>query len=392
MPRPWRAQSATVRLSVSPAKTHHRVFLAVSAGLEPWLARELDELGLPGTVVSGGIELRASTEQLWRLHHECRLAESIRVRLRSFRARHFGELIAGLNRLPWHAYLVPGRALNVRVTCHRSRLWHSEAVAERTRLVLNRHLGHPLAPRTQSNSTDAQTVFVRVAGDIVQPSIDASGDRLHRRGHRTNVGQAPLRETLAAALVRMLAATNGGSMLTLWDPFCGSGCVAIEWVEHRLGWSAGRNRTFAFEHWPIHDATSYISWVRSRVPPVVPGVHAYGSDIDDEVLVAARANAARSVVEPYCSWMCGDFESFADILPHRTAVVTNPPYGIRSGTSNSYSHLLDRFEALLARRADLRPVIALLPEPLWPWQSRLAWQTVARFRNGGLRVQVLQLS
>lgn len=376
---------------MSPATTHHRVFLAVSAGLEPWLARELNELGLRGAIKLGGIESRATTEELWRLHHECRLAEGIRVRLRSFRARHFDELIAGLNRLPWHAYLSKGRAINVRVTCHRSRLWHSEAVAERTRSVLNRRLGDSLASNAQSTGNDVQTVFVRITGDIVQPSVNASGDQLHRRGHRTHVGNAPLRETLAAALVRMLASAPGDATRPIWDPFCGSGCVAIEWVEHRLGWSAGRNRTFAFEDWPIHDRLSYASWVTSRVPSVAPAVHAYGSDIDETALSAARANAARSMVGPYCTWLCGDFESFVDAVPRGTPIVTNPPYGIRSGNENSYLRLLERFEAVLARRVNMRPVIALLPEPPRPWQPRLGWQTVASFRNGGLRVQALQL-
>jgi putative N6-adenine-specific DNA methylase len=363
----------------------------VSPGLEPWLASELDELELPGAIKPGGIELRTSLEQLWRLHHECRLAESIRVRLRPFQARHFSDLIAGLNRLPWHAYLTSTQAVDVRVTCHRSRLWHSEAVAERTRFVLGQHLGLQPSSIRPSNGAESQTVFVRIAGDIVQPSIDASGDRLHRRGHRTHIGVAPLRETLAAALVRMLGSAPNGPMFSLWDPFCGSGCIAIEWVERQLGWSCGRDRAFAFERWPTHDANRYIRWLNSRVLPAAPVVRAYGSDIEEGVLVSAQSNAVRSMVEPYCTWMCGDFESFVDALPRGTAIVTNPPYGIRLGNLDNYSHLLGRFEALLAIRTDLRPVVVLLPNPLRPWRPRLDWQVVAKFRNGGLHVQVLRL-
>ena len=373
-------------------ETQHRVFLAVSPGLETWLASELNDLGLPGTIVPGGLELRTSLEQLWRLHQECRLAESIRVRLRPFRARHFGELVSGLSRLPWHAYLVSAQALEVRVACHRSRLWHSGAVAERTRLVLERHLGRRASPHRPSKGAGSQTVFVRIAGDVVQPSIDASGDRLYRRGHRTHVGVAPLRETLAAALVRMLGATQSESMPTLWDPFCGSGCIAIEWVEHRLGWPGGRDRAFAFEHWPIHDRDHYGCWLDNRVVQVTPAVRAYGSDIDDRVIGAARANAASSRVEPHCTWLCGDFESVVDTIPGGSAILTNPPYGIRSGPPNSYSRLLDRFESVLERRTDLRPAVMLLPEPWRPWQPKLAWHLLARFHNGGLPVQALRLS
>jgi len=372
---------------VSPAKTQHRLFVAVSPGLEPWLALELEEMGIRGSVVPGGIELRASAEKLWRLHHQCRLAESIRVRLRSFRARHFTDLSAGLTRLPWHAYLNPSLSLKVQVTCHRSRLWHSGAVAERTLAVINRRLGIS-EPETTGNQ---QTVFVRIAGDIVQVSIDASGELLHRRGHRTAIGAAPLRETLAAAMVRMLIRERKNSKRVLWDPFCGSGCLPIEWVEAQLGMDAGRSRSFAFEAWPIHDSASYAAWVQSRVPAANQVVRAYGSDADEAILAAAQANAARSTIDSHCTWLFGDFEAFADTIPPDAAILTNPPYGVRSGNLSSYSHILERFEVLLARRADLRPVVVLLPEPLQPWRPHLPWQCLAQFHNGGLRVQTLRL-
>ena len=376
---------------MASVETQHKLFLSVSSGLEPLLASELDELGLLPKIVAGGVELRASTEQLWLIHHDCRLAEGVRLRLRSFRATNFSALTSGLRRLPWHAYLTSGRPLNVRVTCHRSRLWHSDAVADRTRAELGRSLGLTDITNTPLGDQEVQTVFVRIAGDIVQPSVDATGDRLHRRGHRTHVGEAPLRETLAAALARMLGSTQGEAVTLLWDPFCGSGCVAIEWVERQLGYSAGRDRRFAFENWPIHDANAYRGWIEKRATPKVRAVRAYGSDIEEAVVVAARANAKRAQIEPYCSWLCGDFESLVDSIPHGTAVLTNPPYGVRSGNPYEYRRLLDRFESMLVSRADLRPVIALLPVPLKPWQPKLVWRVVAKFYNGGLRVQALRL-
>ncbi len=389
MPRPWLADYARLQGNVSLAKTQHRLFIAVSPGLEPWLALEMQGLGLKGSVVAGGIELRASTENLWRLHHQSRLAESIRVRLRSFRARHFADLTSGLARLPWHAYLSPTANPKVQVTCHRSRLWHSGAVAERTREVIDRRLG--IAAADSAETANPQTVFVRIAGDIVQASIDCSGELLHRRGHRTSVGEAPLRETLAAAMVRMLNQEHTGQEITLWDPFCGSGCMSIEWVEHQLGLDAGRHRRFAFEAWPIHDAASYLHWLQDREPGTRQRVRAYGSDIDESVLKAARANAGRSEVESHCVWLHGDFEAIADSVPLGAAILTNPPYGIRLGRSSSFVNVLERFEALLSRRVDLRPVIALLPESVRPWQPKLPWQCLAKFHNGGLRVQALRL-
>jgi putative N6-adenine-specific DNA methylase len=376
---------------VPNSSTHYRLFLPVSSGLEPWLCRELDDLGLSGTVVLGGVELRATTEQFWTIHRECRLAEGVRVRLRSFRARQFDALVAGLSRLPWHAYVTPEQSYDVRVTCHRSKLWHSEAVADRTRLALGRVLGARQHSPSQPGKADVQTVYIRITGDIVQPSIDASGERLHKRGNRTHVGQAPIRETLAAALVHMLGHEQQRAPNVLWDPFCGSGCIAIEWVERQLGLPAGRDRRFAFENWPIHDAQSYASWTAARATPNTSVIRAYGSDIDAAAVVDAQANCSRSKVEPWCTWRRGDFEAVVDSIPLGATIVTNPPYGIRCGNKQEYRRLLDRFESMLARRADVRPVIALLPVPLEPWQPSLDWRPLAKFFNGGLRVQALRL-
>ncbi len=373
------------------AETQHRLFLSVSAGLEPWLNLELAELGLTGKPVSGGVELRATTEQLWTIHTQCRLAEGVRVRLRSFRARQFDALVSGLGRLPWHAYLAPDRPLNIRVTCHRSRLWHSEAVAERTRIVLNRWLGPLQTTVTPPSGSEVQTIYVRIAGDIVQPSVDASGDRLHRRGHRTHVGDAPIRETLAAALVLMLGHTGPEKPQFFWDPFCGSGCVVIEWIERQLGISAGRDRRFAFENWPIHDRDRYAEWSANRATRRTQVVHARGSDIDAAMVAAARFNADHAAIGPNCTWLCGDFESCVDSIPLGSVVVTNPPYGIRSGNTVEYRQLLDRFESVLLRRFDLRPAIVLLPLPLRPFKPALDWRVLAKFYNGGLRVQALRL-
>ena len=362
----------------------------MSPGLEPWLANELRELGLEGKTSSGGVELRLSTEQLWQAHHETRLAEHIRVRLRSFQACHFSEFVKGIRRLPWHAYVDRNLDLDVRVACHRSRLWHSDAVAERTERTINEQLG--ISPSTTAGAGhDAQqTVYVRITGDRVQPSVDASGERLHRRGRRILTGRAPLRETLAAALIRILLRSTTGPVVSLWDPFCGSGGILLEWVESRLGIPAGRDRTFAFEHWPIHDAAQYAEWLSNRTPPRAEPALAFGSDIDRHALAAAQGNAEKLNHAGFV-WHAGDFESFADAIPPGTAIVTNPPYGVRSLDRAAYGRLLRRFEDLVSARADLRPVVMLLPDPFQPWVPRLPWQRVAQFYNGGLAVQVVRL-
>ena len=133
------------------------------------------------------------------------------------------------------------------------------------------------------------------------------------------------------------------------------------------------------------------SGMRTRPAPGTQVVQAYGSDIDAAMVVAASANADHAKIGPTCTWLCGDFESCVDSIPQGAVLVTNPPYGIRSGNAGEYRQLLDRFESVLVRRSDLRPVIALLPVPLWPFKPALDWRVLAKFYNGGLRVQALRL-
>src|SRR5262245_16561985 len=183
-----------------------RAFAACSPGVESLLASELTALGATGESERGGVEFSGSRELLWRVLRESRLAESVRVRLRAFEARTFAELESGLARLPWHAYLDRGAfgagRVRIDVTCKKSRLYHSDAVAERVEQVIAARLGQALVEHDGVGSQihSIARVFVRILRDRVQVSVDASGERLHKRGYRVEVSRAPLRETLAAAL------------------------------------------------------------------------------------------------------------------------------------------------------------------------------------------------
>src|SRR5690606_22474903 len=152
--------------------------------------------------------------------------------------RTFLELERHAGRLPWSEFITPGRAVQLRVSCHKSRLYHERAVAERVLRAIERVAG-PLAattgdgtaapgPRTEEDDgARAQLVVVRFHYDRCTISIDSSGALLHRRGYRQELARAPLRETLAAAL---LLASGWPGDAPLVDPFCGSGTIPIEAV------------------------------------------------------------------------------------------------------------------------------------------------------------------
>ncbi len=370
-------------------KTSHRFFVASSPGLEPVLRQELSELGFAGEELEGGVELRGTTEDLWRTCLSSRVGESVRLRLKPFRAKDFDSLKAGLDRLPWHAYLPRDVEVRVDVTCHRSRLWHSDAVAERALEVLAARRG--VRPTSDpANDATSMRVFVRLERDEVQVSIDASGERLHRRGYRTHVAEASLRETLAAALVR-LAGPSGERAPALWDPFCGAGTILCEWLDVGLGRSPGVRRSFAFERFPTHDAAAYadlVARLSASAPPsgVVP--HAFGTDIDAKALAAAQKNAENAGLSGNVTLIGEDFERALERIPRGACVITNPPYGVRiqEGT------VLRRLSDVLSRRTDLRPVVLLLGGEARRHQSPLSFVTVAKTKNGGLPVRIDRLA
>ncbi len=373
-----------------------RYFIAVSPGLESLLLEETRRLGLVGSVTPGGVECAGPIEALWTLHHRSRLAESVRLRLRPFRATSFEELEHGLRRLPWHAYLKPGSAFGISVTCQGSRLYHTDAIAERIRhcIEVGWTLAVPSTPTITSSKqppsatpTD-QKLFVRVKGDFVQISIGASGERLHRRGYRTHVGEAPLRETLAAATIELLLTLAPGRSVTmLWDPCCGSGTLLAEWLLRQSGRALVTMRHFAFEQWPVHDPVAYAAWLdesRECSPSNVP-CHAYGSDHDARVIAAAQHNLERAGVSDLCDLFPQDFREAEPRIPKNSAVVANLPYGVRLQDRKSAARILLALDQLLQKRSDLRPALVLTTSAP-PNEKAQRWQRLAEFANGGLRV------
>ena len=355
----------------------------MTPGLEPLLAGEFATL-LPGVRSSareGGLELRVTQQQLWILATGSRLAESLRVRIGRFQARTFDELKAGLGRLAWAAYLPRDAVPPWRITCRKSRLFHSDAVEERARAVL--------AARAGKGSRDVEhpVAYLRIHHDKATVSIDASGALLHRRGWRTEAGSAPLRETLAAAC---LSAADIPAQQPIWDPFCGSGTFLIEAERARLGGPVHLERSFSFELWPTHDAAG---WSRYEPQPSHPssGVVHLGSDVDPGVVDMARRNAERAGIEAATQWRVGDFEATVADVPEGAAIVTNPPYGKRLPGGRRLDRLFERLGGVLAARPDLHPTVVLTANRDLASHTGLPWEELARFSNRGVRVRLMRL-
>lgn len=357
-------------------------FVVATPGLEQLVLSEVVALGVhPARAVRGGVECGVTLPQLWAMNLRLRVATRVVVRVTRFRADGFDSLASGLARVDWSAWLPEG-PIDVRASCDRSSaLYHSTAVAERVVAAI----GRPAAD-------GAQSLLVRVLDDVVTVSIDASGPSLHQRGWRGPAGRAPLRETLAAALV---ISSGWDRRSPVVDPFCGSGTVLVEAAMLARRMAPGRHRSFAFERWPSFDAAG---WQRlldgadadvvERCPPLI------GSDRDGGAVEATLANSASA-------GLSGRVEvsqrSVSDLTTPRVDgrrgwVICNPPYGERLGRPGDGPRdlvpLFDRFGAVLAQHFAAWRVALLVPDEVPVGHTRLSFESVLRTSNGGIPVAV----
>jgi putative N6-adenine-specific DNA methylase len=227
-------------------------------------------------------------------------------------------------------------------------------------------------------------VVVRVANDQVTISIDSSGTLLHKRGYRQAVAKAPLRETLAAAIIM---ASGWDTKSPLLDPFCGSGTISIEAAMMALGIPPGANRRFAFMDWQNYDEELWkqIKGTANRPGTEIPSI--LGSDRDAGAIRMAQANAERAGVAEHIQF---ENHAVSNIHPPREKgwVVTNPPYGARVSQGADLRNLYAQFGNVLRKHCPGWEVAILSNDSRLLGQMRLKLDTSLYTHNGGIRVSL----
>jgi len=322
-----------------------------------------------------------------------RIASRVLVRLDSFEAVSFAELERRARRIAWGTVVRAGDTARFRVTCKKSRLYHSDAVAQRLADALTRTVpGVRIVDHggdEESEDEAPSTLFVvRFFHDRCLISVDSSGELLHRRGYRMATAKAPLRETLAAAL---LAASRWDGVAPLVDPLCGSGTIAIEgaWMARRI--APGTSRTYAVERWP--DVPKELgrevrAELAARALSSAPGA-ILGSDRDAGAIQAARGNAARAGVADDVALAVHALSAAAIPQDERGWIVTNPPYGVRVGESAQVRDLWAQLGKVLRARAAGWQVALLSPDQALERQLGIPLRLVSRTINGGIPVRLV---
>lgn len=365
--------------------------------MEPFALAEAQTLGLPAALEPGGGGLTWSGDirSVLLANIGLRIASRVVVRLATFEARSFAELERHSRQIPWTRVVTPNSDVQFRVTCKKSRLYHSEAVAERlARAVTGAVPGVRTIGAGGTNAGDdgsleeAQLFVVRLLRDRCLVSVDSSGALLHRRGYRLATAKAPLRETIAAAL---LSASSWDGVAPLVDPFCGAGTIPIEAALLSRGVAPGASRTFSAERWPGVPRTLGPS-IRQELADrqgasVAPIIH--GSDRDAGAIAAALANAERAGVSADLRFAVCPLSAAEFPRSTRGWVVTNPPYGVRVGETGAVRDLWAQLGHVLRARARGWRVALLSPDPALERQLRLPVRSVAQTSNGGLPVRLV---
>ena len=298
------------------------LFLAAPPGLELQLLEEARERGFDAPVaVPGGVEVAGGWAAAMRANLHLAVASRVLARLASFRAVHPAQLDKRARKVDWRAALRADVPVRIEATSRRSRVYHAGAVVSRIAGAVEA-VGIPVRP----DADDAVRLVVRLEDDLCTISVDTSGAPLHRRGSKQAVGKAPIRDTMAAGLLRA-AGWDGTSPVV--DPMCGSGTFVLEAVARAADLPPGRGRSFAFERLARFDAASWDAM--RRVDGAVPKAVFAGSDRDAGAVAAAAGNAARAGV---AGWTRFDRHAVSDAAPPEGPpglVIVNPPYGGRVG-------------------------------------------------------------
>lgn len=357
------------------------IFAVTAPGLERLCARELEALGVEGaTVVPGGVEFEGDLATLYKANLWLRTASRVLVRVGSFRCRDFPRLYQKALRLPWGKFVRPQTPVQIKAAASRSRLLHTGRLAEAVGQAMDRALGRQ--PVTGEGIT--QTIYVRMEDDLCQLSVDSSGELLHRRGYRAEAGPAPLRETLAAAMLMLL---GWDGTIPLADPMCGSGTLPIEAALLAGRRPPGQGRSFAFMQWPRYRPGLWQALLQeaARQAREIPAGLISAADRDAVVLERARRNAERAGLDGCIKFRQGEI-STAEPPAGSGLVLFNPPYGERLGGGGGIRSLYRGMGQALRNRYGGWSHAFLCPDEQLARETGLPLEQAGSFSNGGLRV------
>ncbi len=309
-------------------------FATVARGLEDLAAQELQKLGAADVEpMFTGVSFTGDRPLLYHVNLWARIPFRILMQLHTCPCQTAQQLYQGIQEIDWSAYLAPTQTFAVRATGKNAQLNHSHFTALQVKNAIVDQQRQQGGDRSSIDINEPDlAIAVHIQDDYCIVSLDSSGTSLHRRGYRPAVGIAPLKETLAAALIDM---TGWTPALPFYDPLCGSGTLPIEASLKALNIAPGLFRErFAFESWRDFDADAWEMMVAEADDQQLSDLPAMimGSDRDAEALEQARFNAYQCGVGDRIQLIQKEFAAI-DAPADQGVILCNPPYGDRIGNA-----------------------------------------------------------
>ena len=316
-------------------------------GLEAVVKREIENLGYRVLRSEDAKITYLSDERgIVRSNLRLRCADRVLLKMGEFDVPTSEDLFQQTKALPWEEWIPPDGRFTVNCTTVKSALRSEPACQKTVKKAIVERLAQYYAMDTFPETGAAYTVKVTILRDRATLTIDTSGAGLHKRGYRIRTVEAPIKETLAAALVQ-LSFWNSSRLLV--DPFCGSGTIAVEAALYMRNIAPGLGRTFASQEWESIPPELWKEEKKAAYEAIdyEKEVRIVASDIDRRAVAAARENAEEAGVEDCISFSVKPFEKLRIEEPY-AVIIGNPPYGERIGDKKKlgsiYSHLKNMLE------------------------------------------------
>jgi putative N6-adenine-specific DNA methylase len=331
-----------------------RYFATTVKGLEPVLARELEALDAKSVTPGfGGVAFEGDRATCYRANLWLRTALRVLEPVAEFHCGNQEDLYRGARRVDWSRFMKETGSLAVHATVRdNAELTHSKFTALKTKDAVCDFFRDRSGIRPDVNLDDPDLPLdLHIAGTQATLSVDTSGESLHRRGYRLKRVEAPLRETLAAAI---LGFTGWKGETPLVDLMCGSGTIPIEAAMMALDMAPGLHRSFAFEKSPSFDKSLWESIKKdaeSRRKSKLPGGTIQGFDKDPHAIATARENAERAGVASVIELEVQELGAWKPKVPGGPGTIfANPPYGERLGRDADLDALYERIGDLFKQQ------------------------------------------
>jgi putative N6-adenine-specific DNA methylase len=366
-------------------------FATVARGLETIAAQELTELGAEQVKPEfAGVAFIGDRALLYRINLWSRLIYRVLMPMATVKAFNAQDLYRSIKKIDWDEYFSPEQTLQINCTGKNPQLNHSHFTALQ---VKNAIVDQQRDRHQRRSSVDLEQPDIVINAHIhqnhCQLSLDSTGFSLHRRGYRPALGNAPLKETLASALLAMAGWTPEQP---LYDPLCGSGTFLLEAGLQSLNIAPGKFQPgFCFQQWPDFDQDLWHSLLQAAKTGERDTLQAplWGSDGDREVIQAAKSNAQQCQLAGKIHWQQ---LNFADIEPPAAEgmLICNPPYGKRIGQEEALGDFYQQIGDVLKQR--FKGWTAFVFSGNKALTKRIGLRTSARFpvNNGGLPCTLLK--